>query len=355
MIQRIRHLFEKHGKHISTGALVFGFIFDFFTLTRIDRLYDNLVLLFYITVSCVGIFLFNYIDSRNIQKELAQNLRAFLPAVVQFAFGGLFSGISIFYLRSSTISINLLFILALFGLLIGNEFFRERYKQMTFQLGVLYFVLYSYLIFSLPILLKSIGPMVFILSGIASLGVMSAILLLFRKILKFRFERSKKSLFITISSIFVSINILYFLNIIPPIPLSLKEVNAYPLVYRSGDKYVALEENRLFNILDKVRIAEGEPVYVFSSVFSPANLDTKIVHNWQYFDGSKGRWISAGKIDFDIVGGRGDGFRGFTKKENIFAGSWRVDVETARGQLIGRETFRIEFVEEKPKLFEKEL
>ena len=154
MFSKLRRIFEKYERHISTGALAFGFVFDFFTLTRIDKLYDNLVLFFYLFVVGLGIFLFNYVESKESRGKLYQNIHAFLPVVVQFAFGGLFSGISIFYLRSATFSINILFMALLFGLLIGNEFFREKYKRLTFQLTVFYFVLYSYLIFSLPVLLK---------------------------------------------------------------------------------------------------------------------------------------------------------------------------------------------------------
>ena len=114
-----------------------------------------------------------------------------------------------------------------------------------------------------------------------------------------------------------------------------------------------LEENRIFNPFDVVKIVEGQPVFVFSSVFSPADLDTEIVHHWQYFDQRTNRWKSAGYIAFPIVGGRDDGFRGYTQKDNLFEGAWRVDVETKRGQLIGRETFRVEFVDVLPELSEK--
>lgn len=355
MLKKIRLFFETYERHISTGALVFGFVFDFFTLTRIDQLYDNLVLAFYLIVVGVGIFLFNYLEVKQPTGGVWKNIRAFSPTIVQFAFGGLFSGISIFYLRSATFSVNIFFILILFGLLIGNEFFREKYKQLAFQLSIFYFVLYSYLIFSIPVLLRSIGALVFILSGIVSLGVMAAVFLIFRKYMHMRFEESKQKLFGTVAAIFMVMNILYFSNIIPPIPLSLKSVNAYPQVYRSGSEYIALEEVRFFNPFDTVRIIEGQPVFVFSSVFSPTDLETEIVHHWRYFDEETDRWTDAGKISFPIIGGRDDGFRGFTKKSNVFEGAWRVDVETERGQLIGRETFRVEYVDVLPELFEKTL
>lgn len=40
---------------------------------------------------------------------------------------------------------------------------------------------------------------------------------------------------------------------------------------------------------------------------------------------------------------RNEGFRGFTKKENIFPGKWRVDIKTERDQVVGRVRFDVEF------------
>lgn len=355
LFSRARTFFEKHERRISTLALASGFIFDFLTLTRIDRLYDNVVLFSYLCIVTLGIFIFNYIENKGTGKRIFRNIHAFLPAVVQFAFGGLFSGISIFYLRSATISVNIIFIIVLFGLLIGNESFREKYKKLTFQLSVFYFVLYSYLIFSLPVFLKSIGAWMFILSGLLSLIIISLILWWFKKYLRSSFERSKKSLYLSIGGTFVLMNLLYFLNVIPPIPLSLKDMDAYHLVYRVEDKYVALKEDRLFNPFDTLKIVEGSPVYVFSSVFSPTDLNVETFHNWQFFDEETDRWVSTDRIPIEIKGGRDEGYRGFTFKKNVFPGGWRVDIETKRGQLIGRETFKVQYVETVPKLIEVNL
>jgi hypothetical protein len=41
------------------------------------------------------------------------------------------------------------------------------------------------------------------------------------------------------------------------------------------------------------------------------------------------------------VGGRDGGFRGYSFKKNIQPGTWRVDVETAEGLLLGRIGFEV--------------
>ena len=43
-----------------------------------------------------------------------------------------------------------------------------------------------------------------------------------------------------------------------------------------------------------------------------------------------------------ISGGREGGYRGYTIKQRVMPGDWRVDAETAEGRIIGRVSFRVE-------------
>ena len=43
-----------------------------------------------------------------------------------------------------------------------------------------------------------------------------------------------------------------------------------------------------------------------------------------------------------IAGGREGGYRGYTIKQRVMPGDWRVDVETPEGRIIGRVSFRVE-------------
>ena len=47
-------------------------------------------------------------------------------------------------------------------------------------------------------------------------------------------------------------------------------------------------------------------------------------------------------IPIAIAGGRDKGYRGYTFKQRVMPGEWRVDVETAEGRVIGRVSFRVE-------------
>ena len=147
-------------------------------------------------------------------------------------------------------------------------------------------------------------------------------------------------------------NVLYFTNIIPPVPLSMKDGGVYHLVERMEDGTYSLETEprKWYEFFKRERLhhVAGEPVYVFSSIFAPTDINTNIFHRWQYFDTQKNKWITASMIQFPIIGGRDSGYRGYSLKRAVFPGKWRVDVITERKQVVGRISFDIVDTKEKP-------
>lgn len=341
MLNKIKNLFNKYKRYVLPTAFIIGFIFDYLTLTKIDRFYDNLVLLSYITLAALCITIIHSVFSFKLWKYL----QTFAPLAIQFAFGGLFSGFLVFYSRSASLAASWPFLLLLLGLFIGNEIFKEKYSRLTFQLTIFFFVLFSYFIFLIPMMIKRMGDWVFLLSGLISLIVMYLFIRGLTLINKSKIIQAKKYFIPTIIAVFLTINILYFTNIIPPIPLSLKEIDVYYSVERIGNDYqlepVPQPWYGFILSYDRVRIVGNQPLYAFSSVFAPTALKTNIVHHWQYYDETKNKWVNSFKVDFPAVGGRDGGYRGFSLKETIKPGYWRVDVETPNGLLIGRKKFLV--------------
>lgn len=339
-IENIQTIYNKLKRHILPIAFIFGFIFDYLTLTRIDRLYDNLVLSSYIIIAATGIIIIH----AELTSKIWGYLTKFAPTVIQFAFGGLFSGFLIFYSRSASLIASWPFLLLLLAMMIGNEIFKEKYSRLTFQLSIFYFVLFSYLIFLLPILIKKSNSWIFLLSGLASILAIYLFIKTLKKINENKIIKAKKYPTLAIATIFTLINIFYFTNIIPPIPLALKDIGVYYSVEKiAPDKYDFQEISQpwygFLLIYDRVPLRPGQSVSVFSSVFAPTALETDIVHHWQYHNGEK--WVSSSKIKFPIVGGRDGGYRGFSQKTSITPGYWRIDVETSNGLIIGRAKFLV--------------
>ena len=347
MLNILKAFYERFEKYISPVALISGFTFDYFTLKRVDFLFDNLLIIFYLIFAGASIVLINLFETNRGRNKFVENIYEFLPLFVQFSFGGLFSAFVIFYSKSASLFTSGAFILILAIFLIGNEFFKKRYSKLVFQVGVYFVAISSFSIYFLPVLIKKMGAPIFLLSGVISLILISIFIFIINRLIPERQDERGKLSGLVVLGLYISINILYFTNVIPPIPLSLKTADVFHNVERQVDgNYLVFGEysnvwREKFSLSQKIHLISGEPVYVFSSIFAPTDLRIGLVHNWQYFDEDKGEWISAGKITFPIKGGRSEGYRGFSKKENVFEGEWRVDIETERGQVIGRVRFDI--------------
>src|SRR5690606_22124040 len=87
-----------------------------------------------------------------------------------------------------------------------------------------------------------------------------------------------------------------------------------------------------------IHLVAGERLYCVTSVFAPRGLRARLYHHWQYYDSQQG-WISTERIGFDLEGGRDGGFRGYTYKQNVPAGEWRVNIETEYGRTVAIHKF----------------
>lgn len=355
----VREWFRRYERHLSSAALLGGFIVDAFTLRRVDLPFENIVLISYFILIATGIFLLNLSDARMYRGPFAANISYILPLIIQFAFGGLFSGFVIFYFRSGSLAASWPFIVILLGLLLGNELLRRHYARLVFQITTFFAALFFFTIFFVPVLISRMGAWIFILSGLVALVITGLFVYLLSLSIPRRIYESRRHIIYSIMSIYVFVHVLYFLNLIPPIPLSLKQAGVYHSVIKEGNNYAVEEELRSrfswLRVFQDVHIVPGDPVYVYSAVFAPKGITTDIVHHWRYFDTSVQRWVSVSRIPYSIVGGADRGHRGYSFKDTVREGDWAVDVETLRGQVIGRILFSIEFVDRKPDTEEKKM
>ena len=347
---------KKHPGHVSTGALIFGFIVDNLTLNRVDQIYDNAVLVFYLLVSGISILVFNYVEVKNLTFNFAQKVRIFAPVLIQYAFGSLFSAFFVFYSRSGSFGASWPFIILIVALLILNEFLKEKYSRLVYQIGIYFFVIFSYMIFLVPVVMKEMGQLVFVYSGLISLTLIYLFTIIIHILDQKKYFNFNKKMWLVIFSIYFIMNIFYFTNILPPLPLSMKDSGVYNLVERENGNYSVYRKHinwfeNYFN--NTIEINNGGSLYYFSSVFAPTKLNTQIVHEWEYYDQLNKKWIKSAKIPFSITGGRGTGYRGYSLKQNLQEGKWRVYTKTTGGQIIGEENFKVVFSTENLNLEKK--
>ncbi len=343
---------EWYMRYISPLTLVAALFVDtFFLLRRVDTLLTSLVLFFYLALAASISLVISLIQTGRLQQRWLLKVTPILPVVSQYAFGGLFIAFLSLYSRSAAFSLSWVFVAAIAFLLIANERFVRLYLRFAFQMSVLFITLFSFLIFYLPLLFSSIGPYMFIASGMASLLAIAVFLLLQSYMLPELVRRELTTTTRSIAAIFLVFNILYFTNAIPPLPLALKEGGVYHTVDRMDSEYRLLAEpvewyegylryNTVFHR------APGESIYVYTAIFAPTGLSTAVSHEWQRYDEERGGWTTELIVPYLIVGGREEGYRGYSVYSRGGEGRWRVNVLTEHGQLIGRVSFRVANVSE---------
>lgn len=347
MKQKVVELKNKYNHIIMPAALVGGFFLDIFTLNQIDQTFDNAILIAHLLLSGGSIVLLFSRDTRFGNKFLTPKRISFLQTLMVFSFGALFSGFIIFYTRSGSLLTSWPFVLAMLILMLGTEFRKKYFFKLQLQISVYYLAIISWATFFVPVVLKKMGAWIFILSTIVSILIMFGYFGLLKISNKNKFNSQKKILLTRVLIVAGIFNLLYFTNIIPPIPLSLKYQAVYYEVEKLYPGYSAqYEETAWYNIFRKrsrnIYWRAGEDVFVFTQVFAPADLQISVNHVWEYYDEANRNWIQRNVITIPITGGRKDGYRGFSKKTSLEYGKWRVKTKTPDGKTLGMIIFDIE-------------
>ena len=289
--RRIISWYEKYERLVSSVSLVSGFVFDAIFLKRVDLFIENFWIIVHLAMAAVGIIALNILEKKRIQSAGAEQARSkwHFWAIIwtQFAFGGLLAAFLVFYFRSTTFLVNWPFIFILALAFAANEIFKKHYVRMSFQIILFFLSVYAFMIFLVPILAHRIGGDIFIASGNASLAVLGVFLASLKIIAREQFRQSRKILFLSVIGTTILINALYFANLIPPIPISLKDAGVYHSLAKNAEgNYAVTEEARgwLENLkaYEDYNFVPGSPVYVYTAIFSPTNFGARVVHEWQY-------------------------------------------------------------------------
>ncbi len=350
-----RNWYARYERPISSLSLVGGFVFNAIALTRVDEFKENFWIAIHLLVAAGCILLLNRQENDEGDDPMTMGsnparLHFWLINILQFMFGGLLSTFLVFYFRSAALSISWPFMLLLLIAFIANESFKRHYARLYFQVSFLFFSIFLFAIFFIPVLVHDISPATFVGSGIASL----LIIWLFLKLLKFTGHESlgqkKFLLFGAIMFIFGSVNVLYFFNFIPPLPLALHDAGVYHSITRTADgNYSVVKETetwtdkvgQYFGNFQAYHNESGKPVYVYSSVFSPTDFAITVIHEWQKYDEAEKKWNSVSLVTLPTKGGRVGGYRTYSARTNVSPGKWRVTIKIPSGQVLGQLTFSV--------------
>lgn len=346
MVKKLFSWIHKYERHLSAAAMVGGFILDNIYFSRPDLVRTHLLLIAYLVIAAVSICWLHYLEERTADGARRSRWRSVLPIVTQFMFGGLWSAFVIFYTRSATISASWPFLLLLGAIFIGNELFKQYHDRLVFNAVLYFFALFSYAIFAVPIVTHTIGPETFILSGIVAIVIFALFMVALRKLGRFRFLGDIWRIRFFSGVVFFLLNIFYFTNVLPPLPLALSAAGIYHDLARApAGGYVAQKEQEpwydFFGVDPVIHVAPGEPLYAYTAVFAPIDLSANVAHVWEWHNPATGQWEKRAVVSFAISGGRVSGYRGYSKEADLAPGSWRVEIETADGRLLGRLGFTL--------------
>jgi hypothetical protein len=338
-------LYVKYERYVPVIIFVAGFAWDSLTMTRVDSLIDNIFLAAYL--AALGVMIY-YTVRKQIEctrPRWIRRLETYFPWAMQFAFGALFSGYVVFYFKSVSWTSTQFFFIVLVILLVGNEFLQDRLLNPKL-LAVLYsFALLSFLSFSLPIILRRVGTEIFLLAGLISLGISFLVFLLAYGTKIGRWKKEIRLIGACVAATFILVNSLYFANLIPPVPLALKNGGIYHSIRKTASgyevKYVHPPYWRFWKQSDDpFYLSEDEYAYCLTAIFAPPKVRVPVVHVWSWHSESDG-WRETDRIGFEVSGGREGGYRGFSRKRTLWPGSWRVQVETDEGRILGEVGFAI--------------
>ena len=337
-------LYHRYEKYTEPAIFCLGFLWDSITLTRVDSLIDNVVLLLYLAIIGTMIVLTLRRQCGAALPRWMQRLEPRFPWAMQFCFGGLFSSYVVFYFKSASWTRTQFFFLVLIFLWIGNEFLQDRLRNPVLLASLYSFCLLSFFAFFLPVVLAKVNAEIFVLAGLLSLAIsLSVFAIGFRPdpdAWRGRMRRTAP----WITGVVLAMNLLYFANLVPPVPLALKSAGIYHRVEKTPAGYVVqYVDPPLWRFWkqwdDPFYLSPGESAFCYTAIFAPGKVRVPVFHVWSRRTG--GTWKQTDRIRFQIIGGREGGYRGFTAKTNIVPGKWRVEAVTERDQILGRIDFTV--------------
>jgi Protein of unknown function (DUF2914) len=350
---RWRQFHHRNEAQLEVLFFLGGFVFD---ALAVREGVDHLVMIVQqvIYLSLVGLIL--YLDflreaggGRPQFSDRLERIWAYRGLALHFFLGTLMNIYSLFFLMSASFFSSAAFVLLLLGTVVANELKAVRERGVDVKIALYVVCIFCFFSLMFPLLFGHVGLIPFSCSFFATLGV----LVLFYRMLRKRLsaEELGRRLMVpglSVSGLFLAF---YLVGLVPPVPLSAKKMGVYHKIEKAAGSYVLFHERPWWKIWqsgDQEFLARpGDKLYFFAAIFSPARFDDRVYVHWYFKDPRRG-WMPSDRIPLHITGGRKEGFRGFTVKQNFGEGDWRVSVEASDGREIGRMYFSVAQAEADP-------
>lgn len=343
---------QKCAHYFPALFFVGGFAWDGVTIGRKVASSDLLIFAVYLVLSGVILFLMSRPtivegDIEKLPTRLQKIVDSNTPyGILQFLFGSLLSALFFLYFKSSSHWLAWGMSALLAALLVANEFMVNQYRRFTLSWALFGFCAMLLFNFALPFLLGSVWPLWFYLSTF--LGAALAYFLYAK-------TPRKTGSIQPVGVIALLLMLAYAADVIPPVPLVKRDMLVAYDIQKIDDHYLVTQQrapwwNVRQRTSNELTLLPGQKIFCYSSIFAPQGIKAKLFHRWQLLQTSKkGKtWLTQSYIGFEVNGGRDGGYRGYTYKQNIRAGEWRVVVETENGKTIAVHHFKLKEGQEAP-------
>ena len=347
VLEALKQSYAQNERVLASVFFAAGFVFDIFTVGRIDSWLQIGQQVVYLSI--IGFALTQMMLEPAAEPREGRWYRWRSP-LVHFLLGSLLNLYCIFFFKSSSLLVSFSFLAFLIVLVVANEAPRFKALGLSFKFALLSLCLLSFAAATVPILVGSIGTLVFMLSMAVGAAPLAAVAW------RFRSRGVRRNVLVPLGVVLVAFLAAYLFRVIPPVPLSIPYIGIYHGVERTPTGFRLAHERPFWRFWhngdQKFAAQPGDRIYVFVRVFSPARFADQVLLRWHRR--LPGGWALQDSIPIKITGGREEGFRGFGFKANYEPGEWKIQVETTDGREIGRIYFDLEAAPAAPRTFEIE-
>jgi hypothetical protein len=336
--ESLLHFYHRHELKFHICFFLFGFVFDYFAAEEIDHLAVILQQAFYLGVVGSILTLEHLVSIGLVQIQKSSKIWEYRGLVLHFFLGTLLNLYSFFFLKSASLFNSVVFVILLIAMIVGNELPQIRKSGVNVRWALWTLCLFAYFTILFPLILGFVGWFPFLLSGAATVLVLYVHLrwLMGRQSDWKSLRREFLQPGLLVVAVFVG---LYFLRLIPPVPLAAKNMGIYHKLEKRDGRYFLSHQKPWWKFWEhgdqNFEARPGDAIYFFAQIFSPARFSDEVTIHWLFHDPKLG-WSSSDRVKMQINGGRKEGFRGYSVKKNFQAGEWRVQLETTDGREIGR-------------------
>jgi Protein of unknown function (DUF2914) len=336
--------------HFTTAIFFFGFAFDMFLLPDFEDVLAKVIGLTHITLIALFIIFREWVVSRNTASPLEEKIYAFSTFIIAFSSGSALSFVFVYALRSAALSVSWPLFVMLFIVMCANEFFTSHSYRLTLDIAVLFIATFFYIVFNLPVLLKEQNDIIFTISAVVSVVVGLLYITILRRSSETAEHEAGRGYSLALG-IPMFVGMLYVLNVIPAVPLSMKAGGVYhSIIHRDNGDFIAKGEVDTRSFVQYRRPVyhlslQDTGIYFFSAVDAPTELSATLSHVWEEYDYVNKKWVTGAVIPFTLSGGRDGGYRAYTYKQGVTEGLWRVTVKVDSKRVIGRKEFYVKRVD----------